>query len=135
MMSDAKFWTGLGLTTLGYALIGGLLYFLLEDLQGRLAWMVALPGFYIFLSWMVYFTASRAAQHPNPVRLLQYTMGLTFVKMALSLAFMYVYFSWTRPSTLDFLWPFLTAYLLYTIFVSWVLFSLNKASAPKKTSA
>jgi hypothetical protein len=129
-MTIARFFTFLVLAAAANLLLDGLLTLVLPDLAGQWPFMFVTVGVFSLLTVIIYYTSIPAAKSDNKARLAQFVMVLTFVKMALSVALVYVYYAVFTPASRSFLFPFFLSYLIFTVFETWYLVSLAQ-----KTSA
>ncbi len=125
-MTTRDFYGGLALTTVGLALALAALAALVTPVRTQLGFGSASAGLYALLCVAIYYTASPVAHSAKRVRLAQYVMLLTCVKMVLSIGFVLLYYYLWRPSGTSFLYPFFAAYLAYTIYETYVLLRLNR---------
>jgi hypothetical protein len=134
-MSQAQFFTRLLITTvIALGCNVGLTY-LFTDLRQQ--WPFVLGGIALFfmLTVIIYFSALPAARSENKARLAQYVMVLTFVKMMLSIVLVYSYYSFGKPPSRSFLYPFFVSYLCFTLFETiWLVQLAQSTSKPKHVS-
>ena len=119
--------TGL-LTAIGL----GVLWWAVDDLRARVNYLLALWVGFAGFTWVAYRAGEAQAGHPNPARLLNYVMVLTFAKMAFGIALVFGYARWARPGGIDFVWPFFWTYLTYTTQETLALVRLSFATSPKR---
>ncbi len=131
-MRAPPFFSGLVVTSLLTTVLVGAEAYVWPSLQTQVAFLVLCVLVFAGFCLLMYYSARQAANSPNPARLAQYVMVLTFVKMAVSIGLVYGYYLTVKPEGQAFLLPFFTAYFVFTVFETWWLLRLNRLSSKRQ---
>ncbi len=124
-MLDSKFYLSLlAITLLSLTLIW--IFDLVVALRPSCEISLISIAFFALLSIVIHHVAKRAAQSSNKNLLTQFVMIVVFVKMATCLLLIVGYDRIYRPESRYFIIPFLTYYIIYTIFEVYVVTKANK---------
>ena len=80
------------------------------------------------LSTILYFLGLKALKSKDKVRFSQVFLGGTVAKMLLSALYIMVYAKISSPESGYFLLPFFCAYVIFTVFESYIMIQLGKSN-------
>jgi hypothetical protein len=106
--------------------------FLIEWLQpfhATFAFSVASILFFFLISLALYYFGAKAAVSKDKNAFTRLIMGMTFGKLFLTLLLVIIYHHTVRPENINFLFPFFTVYIVFTIFETSFLTKLGKIQA------
>jgi|CXWK01.1.fsa_nt_gi hypothetical protein len=83
-------------------------------------------GFYSFfiflgLTLIVFKVAKKIIVHPNRTKFISFIISNMLLKMIVTVATVLIYFKTVKPTSQYFIVPFLTVYLIFTIFETYFL--------------
>ena len=93
----------------------------------HIAFLLVSIGFFTFLAAVVHQLAFQATKSNNKYTFSRLTMGVTFFKMLLVVLLVAIYRLKFSTDNIDFIWPFLLIYLIFTILETRFLLKLAKA--------
>jgi hypothetical protein len=119
-MTADHFYRLLFLVSLGCILC---LYFFSEVPHFENFFSLGFYSFFIFLilSIIVFRIAKRIVNHPNRTKFISFIISNMLLKMVITVAIVLVYFKIMKPASKYFIVPFLTIYLIFTIFETYFL--------------
>jgi hypothetical protein len=127
-MTFNHFLRNLVATTIGTALLTGLLMRVVPTTQAHLNMFIGTLCLFIGLSVVLYVAGGRLAKSTNRLAFNNLIAGSIFAKMILCMAFLLGYKSLYNPSDSWFVAIFLLSYVTYTIFEVWFMTRLAKSS-------
>ena len=131
-MNHRKFFTQLSFVSLGIIVVI-FLFNLVPAFQAfqSLSWISFF--FFLALSVLMYFIGHFAANSSDKNSFLQIVMASTFFKMVLCLAIIISYAKIAKPESKLFVIPFLTIYIIFTIFETYYMMKLSYIKPNKKS--
>ena len=89
----------------------------------------AILGFYFLSAVLLFAVGKKLAASPNRNSFTLFIMGAVFIKMMLTMAVLVVYLKFAEPASKYFILPFLTVYLVFTVFETYFLMKIAKTQA------
>ena len=124
-MTQRTFLTQMGIISLIISVLLVIIYsfpsFQTDWVLGLISWI-----FFAILTFLMFFLGKKAAASKNRHNFTSLVLGITAMKMFLSVAIVLVYFSLVRPTSRVFVLPFLLVYVIYTIYETYMLMILSK---------
>jgi len=124
-MTKTRFIILLLLTTVLSFILAGLINYLLED-QGD--WSISIIGIVFFscFSILMFFLGNLAMKSENKYKYIQLVMGNMMLKMFATFVVVAVYYQSSEPTGKFFILPFLSIYLVYTVFETYFMIKQGK---------
>jgi hypothetical protein len=92
-------------------------------------------GLFTFLSVLIFWRARVAAASANRHSFTNVVMGVTMLKMLLSIAAIYAYVLLAEPASKLFVLPFFGVYIIYTIFEVYAMMQLSHTKPNEEPTA
>lgn len=86
---------------------------------------------FLVFSIFLYLVALQFVDHPNKFLFGNIILASTFVKIVMSVIFVFVYFYFSNPSSKVFILPFFVIYLIFTVFETIFLVQINQSESGK----
>lgn len=121
MIAAPRFWLLLLLVVIGVMVSLFLWNYFLPESSGLSTFTLICVGTFILINVIAYYAGRRSVMSSSKYRFVQLMMGLIMLKMVICVVLVVAYIKINEPSSKLFVLPFLTLYLLFTLFEIYVL--------------